>query len=115
MPVDISNAWKSGSRIINEFISLLPNIILAAVVFALFLFLASACKSLVQRVTRYRSSSGNLALLLGRLTQALVVLIGILVAISIVAPSFQAGDVVKLLGVGAWRLALLSATSCKIF
>jgi small conductance mechanosensitive channel len=100
MPVDISNAWKSGARIINQFISLLPNMILAIIVFALFLFLASASKSVVQRVTRYRSRNGNLALLLGRISQATVVLIGLLISISIVAPSFQAGDIVKLLGVG---------------
>ena len=100
MPIDISNAWRSGSRIINQFISLLPNIILAIVVFVIFMFVASASKTVVQRVTRYRARSGNLALLLGRITQAVVVLIGMLIAISIIAPSFQAGDIVKLLGVG---------------
>jgi hypothetical protein len=29
MPIDFSNAWKTGARIINESISLLPNLVLA--------------------------------------------------------------------------------------
>jgi hypothetical protein len=44
-PIDISNAWKSGARIINSSIALLPNFVLAIVIFALFLVLASASKS----------------------------------------------------------------------
>jgi len=34
MPVDFSNAWKTGVKILNESIALLPNIVLAAIIFA---------------------------------------------------------------------------------
>jgi hypothetical protein len=54
MPIDLSNAWKSGARIINYAISLLPNIILAAGIFILFLIVASAAKSIVRRITQRR-------------------------------------------------------------
>ena len=37
MGIALSNAWKSASTIINSAISLLPNIILAGVIFILFL------------------------------------------------------------------------------
>jgi small conductance mechanosensitive channel len=101
MRIDLSNAWKSGSRIINGAISLLPNLILAVVVFILFLILASAAKSLVRRVSQHRQRRQSLALLLGQLAHSLVVILGFLIAISIVAPSFQAGDLIKMLGVGS--------------
>ena len=101
MPIDFSNAWKSGSRIIDFVISLLPNIILAAVILVVFLFLASAAKSLVRRVTKNRGHRPNLGLLLGQLTQVTVAVFGFLVAVSAVAPSFHASDLIKMLGVGS--------------
>jgi small-conductance mechanosensitive channel len=38
--------------------------------------------------------------LLGRLVQTSIVILGFLVALSVIAPSFQASDLVKLLGIG---------------
>ncbi|HTC62147.1 MAG TPA: mechanosensitive ion channel domain-containing protein [Candidatus Saccharimonadales bacterium] len=101
MPIDFSNAWKSGSRIIDFVISLLPNIILAIIILVLFLFLASAAKSLVRRFTMNRGRRANLGLLLGQLAQVAVAIFGFLVALSVVAPSFQASDLIKMLGVGS--------------
>src|ERR1041385_3613283 len=37
MPIDFSNAWKTGIKIINDAISLLPNLALAIVIFLVFL------------------------------------------------------------------------------
>jgi small-conductance mechanosensitive channel len=101
MPIDFSNAWKSGSRIINFIISLLPNIALGLVILIAFLFLASAAKSLVRRLMKNRGRRANLGLLLGQLTQATVAIFGFLVALSAVAPSFHASDLIKMLGVGS--------------
>jgi hypothetical protein len=41
MNIDLSNAWKSGVKILNGAISLLPNFALAVVIFIVFLFLSS--------------------------------------------------------------------------
>lgn len=101
MGIDLSNAWKSGSRIINSAISLLPNIVLAIVIFVAFLILASGAKSVVKRFSRRRQRRQNLGLLLGQLAQATVIIFGFLVAFSTVAPSFHAGDLIKMLGVGS--------------
>src|ERR1017187_6612303 len=73
MDVDLSNAWKSGSRIIDLAISLLPNAILAIVIFIFFLILASAAKSIVRRASRRRERRQNLGLLLGQLAQVTLV------------------------------------------
>jgi small conductance mechanosensitive channel len=99
--IDLSYAWKSGSRIINTAISLLPNFILAVVIFVLFLFVASAAKTIVRRFSQRRQRRQSLGLLLGQLAQMTVAVVGFLIAFSMVAPSFQAGDLVKMLGVGS--------------
>jgi len=49
MPIDFSNAWNSGVKIINETISLLPNLLLAVLIFFAFLLLAAGGKSLAPR------------------------------------------------------------------
>src|SRR5579864_1064333 len=101
MDIDLSNAWKSGSRIIDLAISLLPNAILAIVIFIFFLILASAAKSIVRRISRRRERRQNLGLLLGQLAQVTLVVLGFLIAFSTVAPSFHASDLIKMLGIGS--------------
>jgi small-conductance mechanosensitive channel len=100
MPVDFSNAWKTGVKIVNESIALLPNIVLAVVIFVLFLLLASFAKSLTRRTFLHRRSHSGLAILFARLIQTIIAVLGFLISLSVVAPSFQASDLIKLLGVG---------------
>ena len=101
MGIDLSNAWKSGFKIINTAISLLPNIVIAVVIFALFLIVASAARSVVRRFSQRRTGRQSLGLLLGQLTHVTVVILGFLIAFSTVAPSFKAGDLVRMLGIGS--------------
>ena len=100
MPVDFSNAWKTGVKILNESIALLPNIVLAAVIFVLFSLLASFASSLTRRTLLHRRSHVGLAILFARLIQTIIAVVGFLISLSVVAPSFQVSDLVKLLGVG---------------
>jgi small conductance mechanosensitive channel len=65
------------------------------------LIIASAAKSVVRRVCQRRQRSNSLGLLFGQLAQVAVVILGFLIALSIVVPSFQAGDLIKVLGVGS--------------
>ena len=99
--IDLSNAWKSGERIINAAISLLPNLIIGLVVFIAFLILASMARSLVRLLSEKRHGHRSLALLLGQLSHKLMAILGFLVALSIVAPSFHAADLIKMLGIGS--------------
>jgi small conductance mechanosensitive channel len=99
MPIDFSNAWKTGVKIINEAISLLPNVVLAIVILLLFLLLAAAGKSLAHKWAQPRQKHQGIALLLARLVQTGIFVLGFLIAFSVVAPSFKAGDLIKLLGV----------------
>lgn len=99
MNAEISTAWDKVQSMVNGFIALLPNIVLGLIVFIFFLFIASRIKVLVKRLTRNRRSARNLGLVLGRLAQGLTILIGLFIALSIVIPTFRAGDLVQLLGI----------------
>jgi small conductance mechanosensitive channel len=101
MSFDFSEAWKSGARIIDEAISLLPNLVLAALIFLVFLLFAALARSLATRSIRNRKKHQGLALLAARLIGTGVIVLGFLIALSVVAPSFKAGDLIRLLGVGS--------------
>jgi small-conductance mechanosensitive channel len=99
MNAEISTAWDKVQSMVNGFIALLPNIVLGLIVFIFFLFIASRIKLLVKRLTRNRRSARNLGLVLGRLAQGVTILIGLFIALSIVIPTFRAGDLIQLLGI----------------
>lgn len=99
-PVHLSNAWQSGDKIIAKAVALLPNLILASAIFIVFAIAARIGKSLIERLGERRKMRQNAALLLGKLVQVLVVILGFLIAVSIVAPSFTASDLIKTLGIG---------------
>jgi len=100
MSGDLSIAWKTASRILNEILALLPNFILGMIIFILFLVAASLAKSVTRRVVLQRLSHQGLALLLARLVHISIALVGFLIALSVIAPSFQAADLIKVLGIG---------------
>lgn len=95
----ISAAWNKIGGLIESLIVMLPNIILAIVVFAAFFFAARWLKIVVKRLTRRHRQARNLGMVLGRLAQGTMILIGLFVALSIVVPTFRAGDLVQLLGI----------------
>lgn len=99
MNAEISTAWDKVQSMINTFIVLLPNIVLALIVFTLFFFIARGIKGLVKRLTRNRRHARNLGLVLGRLAQGITILVGLFISLTIVIPSLKAGDLVQLLGI----------------
>ncbi|NJO67045.1 MAG: mechanosensitive ion channel family protein [Leptolyngbyaceae cyanobacterium RM1_405_57] len=83
----------------NSLILMLPNIVLAVIVFGIFFFAGRGIRSAVRRLTRRHRQARNLGLVLGRLAQGTTILVGLFVALSIIIPTFQAGDLVQLLGI----------------
>jgi small conductance mechanosensitive channel len=96
----LSNAWRSGDKIIDEAINLLPNLVLACAIFVVFAIVARVCKSLIERLGERRKMRQNSALLLGKLVQSVLAILGLLIALSVIAPSFTASDLIKTLGIG---------------
>lgn len=93
------SAWQRIQNMGDGLLAALPVIGVAIIVFILFIIIASLTKRLVKRLTRHRRYARNLGLVLGRLAQGAIILIGLFVALSIVLPSFQPGDLVQLLGI----------------
>ncbi len=101
MKVNLSGAWNSGHRIINSFIARLPQLGLAILVFIIFYMIAAAARRLVRQAANRRGRRQSLGILLGQLAHLVVVILGFLIALAIIAPSFQAGDLIKVLGIGS--------------
>jgi small conductance mechanosensitive channel len=99
--VDLSNAWKSGGRIVDSTVGLLPNLLLAAFVFIAALVVARLAKSFVRRMAARHERRQSLGILLGQLSQLTIVILGFLIALSIIAPSFHMVDLIKILGIGS--------------
>ncbi|GJD18175.1 hypothetical protein RIVM261_031310 [Rivularia sp. IAM M-261] len=99
MKAEISTAWDKVEAMINGFIVLLPNIVLAIIVFAIFFYIARTIKQVVRRLTRNRRHARNLGMVLGRLAQGITVLVGLFISLTIVIPTLRAGDLVQLLGI----------------
>lgn len=95
----VSAAWDKIQSMIEGFFALLPNLVLALIVFVIFFFVGRAVRSFVRRATRRHRQARNLGLVLGRLAQGVTILVGLFVALSIVIPTFKAGDLVQLLGI----------------
>jgi small conductance mechanosensitive channel len=91
--------WAAGQHMADTFLARVPSLLVAIVVFLIFYFVSILFSRLIRRVTEEHRR--NLGVVFARLAGAAVVLLGALVALSIVAPSFQAGDLIKLLGIGS--------------
>jgi small-conductance mechanosensitive channel len=91
--------WASAQHMADSFLSRLPSLVVAVIVFLLFYVASVLLSRLIRRVTR--DNRRNLGVVFARLSAAAVVLLGLLIAFSIVAPSFQAGDLIKVLGIGS--------------
>ncbi|MEG4346759.1 mechanosensitive ion channel family protein [Microcoleus sp. A003_D6] len=99
MKAEISAVWAKMESMIDGLIIMLPNIVLAFIVFAIFFLVGRAVKRTVRRLTRNHRQARNLGLVLGRLAQGIIVLVGLFVALSIIIPTFKAGDLIQLLGI----------------
>jgi len=99
MGIEISTLLGKMQAMLNSFISLLPNLVLALIVFAIFFFVARTIKKFVRNLTRDRRQARNLGMVLGRLAQGITILVGLFIALSIVIPSLNANDLVQLLGI----------------
>ncbi|MEP7067371.1 MAG: mechanosensitive ion channel family protein [Gemmatimonadota bacterium] len=100
MPFDISQAWTTVQRMGNSLIASLPRLIIALVVVLLFYSLGKGVRALVRRNAQRHEQQRTLELALGRLAQATIVLVGVLIAVTVAFPSFTPANLVSTLGIG---------------
>src|SRR5581483_2150928 len=71
------------------------------VLFGLFYVVAKRVRLFVIKLTKKQHKAKNLGIILGKLAQSGVILMGLLVVLSMLFPSFNPGDLIQLLGIGS--------------
>ncbi len=94
----VEKFWQAEQHLVEKFIDRLPAVAVGFVVFVLFYFLSLVIDRLVRKSAPKQRQ--NLGVVFARLTGGATILLGLLVAFSIIAPSFQAADLIKVLGIG---------------
>ena len=98
--VDLAGPIKQAQGLVNQLLALLPNLVLAAIVLGIAYLLGKYSASLVRALAHRAGQAPSVGLLLGRLATYVVVVFGVLVALSTVFPSFTANSLVQTLGIG---------------
>ncbi len=91
--------WESVDSMRDSFISLLPQIAIGLVVFVVFCLLSNLARVVIRDILNRRNKT-NLGQVLGRLAQWALILAGLMVASTIIAPSVKPVDLLAGLGIG---------------
>ena len=98
MSASLEKFWEAAYQMIDSFFGRLPSLIVGLIVFFIFYVFSILVSRVILRTTRRHRP--NLGVVFARLISAATILLGFLVAFSVIAPSFQAGDLIKILGIG---------------
>lgn len=83
----------------NSLIASLPNIVVAVLIVLLFVLIARVLRNFIHRSTEKHERSKNVGLVVGRLVFGLTIVVGFFIALTILIPSFTAGELVSALGI----------------
>lgn len=97
--ISLSAATETINEMIRGAIALIPNLVIGVVVFVIFWVIGKILRAFIRKQTRHRDSR-NVGLVLGRLGQGGLVILGFLIAATIVVPSFNPADILATLGIG---------------
>lgn len=86
---------------LNGLIERLPYILAAFVVFIILYLVAKGVRAAVRKLADRSRKRRNVGIVLGRLAQWLIVLVGLMIALVIAIPSFKPGQLVQLLGISS--------------
>jgi small conductance mechanosensitive channel len=100
MQINIEDAVKQIQRLLNECVTLLPNLILALIVIGMFYGIGRYLNILARKIAEKAHWGKGVGILFGRLGHYATLVFGLLVSLSILVPSFSAKDLVQVLGVG---------------
>ena len=96
--VSVDKLSQATHQMADRVMTRLPALLVGIFVFFVFYLLSILISRMILRTTRKHRP--NLGVVFARLVGAATILLGFLVAFSVVAPSFQAGDLIKILGIG---------------
>ena len=95
----LSLAWTSMIHMTDSFFAKLPNILVALATLAVFVFAARMAKKVVVNLCKRTGLDDTLCHALGTMMIFFINLLGVLVAATIVFPSFSPGNLVAGLGI----------------
>lgn len=98
---ELNIVWQTLDRMGRSLLQRLPYLLLALLAFAAFFLGARLVRGLVRRLAERTPRGRNVALVFGRLSQSVLIFVGLLVSLSIVLPSFRASDLIQLLGISS--------------
>ena len=98
--MDFQAAWRNLEEMINSLIASLPNLVIALIILLFGYFLAKLLRRLALRLVERASLPPTARLVFGRLAQWTMMFIALLIALLILFPSFNAGQLIDLLGIG---------------
>ncbi len=96
---DLSIVWRTIKDLGEGFLARLPYLVIALIVFGVFLIVARIIKRVVHAAGKNTRLDVMLADLLGRLASAAITVLGLFVAAVIIFPAFKPGDLVTGLGI----------------
>lgn len=97
--MDFELPLQTLQDILNALIAALPNMVLALAAFLIFYFSAGLMRRVAKRAAKRAELDPSAQLIIGRLSRALIILLGVLVAALVLFPSFDAGQLIELLGI----------------
>lgn len=101
MTFDLNTILDSVQERVAEFAGRLPALLLALLVFFLFLWLAGRLSLWMKSFVNGRGRSQNAATVIALITRWGLIVLGVLVALSIALPSFKASDLIQVLGISS--------------
>ncbi len=96
---DFSKVWETIDGMVDGFFAILPNVVIGVVIFAVFWIVAKVIQKVVVRTTRNYNNAG-LASVLSRLAYWILLIVGLLIAATIIIPSMTPGKLISTLGIG---------------
>jgi small-conductance mechanosensitive channel len=98
LTISMGKLTDAAHQMADKVMARIPALLVGIVVFIFFYLLSIFISRTILRSTRKHRA--NLGLVFSRLMGSATILVGFLVAFSVVAPSFQAADLIKVLGIG---------------
>lgn len=100
--IDINTAtiWEKLDTWVDGFIRAIPNIVIGVVVFVVMLYVGRWLGKLVKRLLKNKGRQ-NFGDLLGAFTRYLVIIFGIAIALTIMAPNLSPADLIASMGVSS--------------
>lgn len=100
MSIDVSKALLQIQQLLNGMTAAIPNMVLGILVLFIFYFISKWSKIGTTKLAERAHHGKGVGVVIGRLVQYCVWLLGILIALAVSMPSFRAKDIVQILGIG---------------